>query len=398
LEASKLKNRTVGNTVKLRVNALERVYPGRTSRTPVRALDNVSIDVAEGELLVLLGPSGCGKTTLLRCIAGLDNPTGGTIDLGGVRVNDAGAALSVPAYKRNYGMVFQNYALWPHMTVEENVMFPLRSRHQSRQVARERAREVLSIVQCAEFAGRHPVELSGGQQQRVALARALAASPDVLLLDEPLSNLDALLRREMRAELSRLHRETRFTGIYVTHDHLEAFNLGTRVAVMRAGKVEQLATPAEVYRLPATEHVASFLGIRNRFEVERRDGQWLWKGEALDLGPSAQANGRFRLFLRPEDIQLEPGDRTPPADAVVLGQGVVTDVLFGGDRCEYAADCKEMSIASQSSGPLAHAQRGERVVLWVSRASVLLYDDHGLVASAAEPRSTARETMAGRRA
>jgi iron(III) transport system ATP-binding protein len=369
------------SAVKVRVRELERVYPGRTSSTPVRALDGVSIDVQEGELLVLLGPSGCGKTTLLRCVGGLDNPTGGTIDLAGVRVNDAAAGHSTPAHKRNYGMVFQNYALWPHMTVEQNVMFPLRSRNWSRDVARRRAHEVLAIVRCAEFAKRHPVELSGGQQQRVALARALAASPDVLLLDEPLSNLDALLRREMRGELSRLHHETGFTGIYVTHDHLEAFNLGTRVAVMRAGKVEQLATPSEVYRLPATEHVASFLGIRNRLEIDRRDGCWMWQGDRLDLVASSPLNGSYRMFLRPEDVELGRGDASPPSGAVVLGEAQVTDVLFGGDRCEYAVDCKGTTLAALSSGPVPRAERGARVRLWVESGAILLYDDDGLVES-----------------
>jgi iron(III) transport system ATP-binding protein len=183
----------------------------------------------------------------------------------------------------------------------------------------------------------------------------------------------------MRGELSRLHRETGFTGIYVTHDHLEAFNLGTRVAVMRAGKVEQLAAPAEVYRLPATEHVASFLGIRNRIEVERQGGVWLWQGEPLDLGPSGQISGKYRLFLRPEDVQLGPRNATPPEGAVLLGKGLVTDVLFGGDRCEYVINCKGMAIASQSGGPVARAERGAEVPLWVAREQVLLYDDSGLV-------------------
>jgi iron(III) transport system ATP-binding protein len=227
----------------------------------VQVLRDVQLDVTDGELLVLLGPSGCGKTTLLRSLVGLERPDSGRIDLGGACVVDAERGIFVPPYRRDVGMVFQNYALWPHMKVRKNVAYPLRSRGRSAAIHEGRVEEVLDIVQCGHLADRYPPELSGGQQQRVSLARALAARPALLLLDEPLSNLDALLRVELRAQLRLLHRELRFTGVHVTHDQEEAIALGTRVAVMNAGRVEQIGDPIEVYRAPATEYVADFLVV-----------------------------------------------------------------------------------------------------------------------------------------
>ncbi|MGD9692996.1 MAG: ABC transporter ATP-binding protein [Phycisphaerales bacterium] len=221
------------------------------------AVDNVSLTINPGELFFLLGPSGCGKTTILRMLAGFTEPTSGSIHFADRDVT------RLPPEKRRVGMVFQSYALWPHMTVLENVEFGLRQRKLPRPERRQRAAEALALVQMDQYAQRKPAQLSGGQQQRVALARALAVQPDVLLLDEPLSNLDAKLRHDMRAEIRRLCRATSITTVYVTHDQKEALSLADRLAVMRQGRIEQLAPPREMYQAPTSTFVAEFLGAAN---------------------------------------------------------------------------------------------------------------------------------------
>ncbi|MCS6859271.1 MAG: ABC transporter ATP-binding protein [Abditibacteriales bacterium] len=223
----------------------------------VRAVDNVSLDIKEGELFFLLGPSGCGKTTCLRIVAGFYEPDEGQLRFGTRMMN------RVPPHLRNTGMVFQNYALWPHMTVFENVEYGLTLRKFSAAERRKKVMEALEIVRMTEHAHKSPNQLSGGQQQRVALARALVIEPEVLLLDEPLSNLDAKLRLEMRQEIKRIHKETHLTAIYVTHDQKEALSIADRMAVMNAGRVEQVGTPREVYRRPANRFVAEFIGETN---------------------------------------------------------------------------------------------------------------------------------------
>src|SRR5437870_5509884 len=220
-------------------------------------LKDISLEVRDQELFFLLGPSGCGKTTLLRLIAGFYQPDEGRVFFGDKPMN------GVPPHQRNTGMVFQNYALWPHMTVGENVIYGLDVRGLSAAEKKQRVAEALAIVQMDKFAHRAPNQLSGGQQQRVALARALVIQPDVLLLDEPLSNLDAKLRLEMREEIRRIHARTRITTIYVTHDQKEALSLADRIAVMREGKVEQIGDPRAIYRSPANCFVADFIGETN---------------------------------------------------------------------------------------------------------------------------------------
>ena len=223
----------------------------------VNALDNVSLDIRAGELFFLLGPSGCGKTTALRTVAGFYTPDGGSICF------DDRDMTKVPPHKRNTGMVFQNYALWPHLTARGNVEYGLKVRKTPRDEMKRRVDEALEMVRLGNLGERYPNELSGGQQQRVALARALVIRPDVLLLDEPLSNLDAQLRLEMRREIKRLHEATGVTAIYVTHDQNEALSIADRMAIMRDGKVMQVGAPREIYRRPNSRFVAEFIGETN---------------------------------------------------------------------------------------------------------------------------------------
>jgi iron(III) transport system ATP-binding protein len=227
---------------------------------PVLAVDDVSIDVADGEFLTLLGPSGCGKSTTLAAIAGLDAPDSGLIRAGGTVFFDSVTGRNLPAEARNCGLVFQSYALWPHMTVRQNVAFPLKLRNVQKAEQARRIEEVLALVEMTAFADRYPHQLSGGQQQRVALARTLIYQPSVLLLDEPLSNLDAKLRERARTWLNDLQQRVRKTTVYVTHDQMEALALSDRIAVMNGGKIVQIGTPREIYERPADPFVADFIG------------------------------------------------------------------------------------------------------------------------------------------
>jgi len=234
----------------------------------MNAVDRVSFTVGAGEHLTLLGPSGCGKTTTLRAIAGLERPRAGRIAIDGVGVYDGSAGLEAPPEKRGLSMVFQSYAIWPHMSVFDNVAFPFRVRGISREKSRAAVERALALVDLAGFGDRPATRLSGGQQQRVALARAVAFESTVVLLDEPLSNLDAQLRIQMRSELADLRRRLGFTAIYVTHDQEEAFSLSDSIVVMRAGRIEQQGMPVDIQAAPRTRFVASFLGMRNIFDAE----------------------------------------------------------------------------------------------------------------------------------
>lgn len=242
----------------------------------VRVLDQISLDIEAGEFFFLLGPSGCGKTTLLRLIAGLTEPDSGSIVLDGRDLR------GVPPHKRGIGLVFQNYALWPHLTVRKNVSFGLEISGRGRTEIDERTEQALEMVRISQMGQRFPHELSGGQQQRVALARALAIGPRVLLLDEPLSNLDSKLRSEMRHELLQLHKETGITMIYVTHDQGEALALGTRIAILNQGQIEQLATPQALVESPATPFVRDFLG-----ELSIVRGSYQQQGDKVQIAVTA---------------------------------------------------------------------------------------------------------------
>jgi iron(III) transport system ATP-binding protein len=267
------------------------------------ALENVSFEIASQELFFLLGPSGCGKTTLLRLVAGFYAPDCGEIIFGDRPMND------VPPHKRNTGMVFQNYALWPHMTVAENVAYGLDVRSIKGAERKTRVAEALDIVQMGAYAERTPNQLSGGQQQRIALARALVIKPDLLLLDEPLSNLDARLRLEMRDEIRRIHAQTKITTIYVTHDQKEALSLAQRMCVLRNGRIEQIGAPREIYRAPANRFVADFIGETNWIPgtAVSADGQPLRVKTPVGL---FEAQGNYKngqevlIGFRPEAVQF----------------------------------------------------------------------------------------------
>jgi iron(III) transport system ATP-binding protein len=282
----------------------------------VLAVDGISLDVEDGELFTLLGPSGCGKTTTLRCIAGLEMPDAGEIALAGRMLFSSEARVRVPANERGLGMVFQSYAIWPHMNVYKNVAFPLtvmpRKRRPAGRALKERVERALAVVRLDHLADRQATDLSGGQQQRLALARALVLEPPLLLLDEPLSNLDAKLREEMRFELKRLQRELGITGIYVTHDQVEALAMSNRVAVMREGRIEQIDHPRAVYEQPQSRFVADFIGTSNFIDgtVESRDGDaYLVATDAGKLRVTSDKDyavgAAVIVAARPEHIELK---------------------------------------------------------------------------------------------
>jgi iron(III) transport system ATP-binding protein len=293
----------------------------------VTAVDRAELDVADGELFTLLGPSGCGKTTLLRLLAGFYQPDGGEIRFGERVVN------GLAPYERNIGMVFQNYALWPHMTVAGNVSYGLRLRKLGAAEIARRMREGLAKVNLSGLESRYPGQLSGGQQQRVALARALVLNPDILLLDEPLSNLDAKIRVQVRAEIRKLQQELRITTIYVTHDQEEALSLSDRVAVMKDGRVLQVGVPKELYERPRTRFVADFVGTNNLLpgQVRERRGERLFVETGvgrLEAIPNAAITDRCVLAIRPENVAIAGGDGALGAGAADGGNRVSGRVAF----------------------------------------------------------------------
>ena len=269
-----------------------------------RAVDAVSLEVNDGELVTLLGPSGCGKTTLLRMIAGFEDPTSGGIFFGEHRMND------VPPNKRNAAMVFQSYAIFPHLNVRDNIAFGLRLRKLTDREIRERTEKVVDLVGLGGLEGRQPSQLSGGQQQRVALARAVVMEPSLLLFDEPLSNLDAKLREQMRIDIRKLQQRLGITSIYVTHDQIEAMSISDRVVVMNRGKIEQTGVPRELYSRPVNRFVASFIGKAAFLPCEKSAEGWTLLGRPWD--PEAGGSlppGKYSVMVRPEGVRLAPGGK-----------------------------------------------------------------------------------------
>ncbi|GAA1853382.1 ABC transporter ATP-binding protein [Asanoa iriomotensis] len=315
----------------------------------LQALDGLDLDMSPGELVALLGPSGCGKTTALRILAGLEDADSGRILVGGKDI------ANVPVNRRDMGMVFQAYSLFPHLTAVENVEFGLRLRRQSAAARRRRARDMLDLVGIGTHADHYPQQLSGGQQQRVALARALAIQPQVLLLDEPLSALDAKVRIQLRDEIRRIQLEVGTTTLFVTHDQEEALALADRVGVMRAGRLEQIGSPEDIYRSPATGFVAEFVGLSNRFAGHVKDGGV----EVLDtrlplMNPGAVSSGPATALVRPESVEVT-------ADPAGAGRVVAVSFLGPLSRVTVTLPDDTLVVAQVSSARLADLPPGTAV-------------------------------------
>jgi iron(III) transport system ATP-binding protein len=373
----------------LTIDHLVKTYVGDKGRkgqgpTTVAAIDDVSFEVKEGELFTLLGPSGCGKTTTLRSIAGLEKPDQGKIVVGD-RVlfsaggNGRGRTVNMPANQRGLGMVFQSYAIWPHMTVFDNVAFPLqvrkRSERPSKKEIEERVTRVLETMELSQQIGRQATKLSGGQQQRLALARALVIQPPLLLLDEPLSNLDAKLRESLRYELKRLQRELGITSVYVTHDQVEALALSTHIAVMQAGAVVQLGKPREVYMEPANKFVAEFIGTSNfipgtigaataeHHSVETANGP-LFLGTA-DKHP---VGAEVVVSIRPEAVSLSTASRPGVPNE---WHGTVVTRAFLGDSVDHVVAVGKQEMRARTN-PEISIEPGTQVYLQLDPSKISL--------------------------
>lgn len=324
----------------------------------VKAVDGISLEVKDGEFLTFLGPSGCGKSTTLFAIAGLDTPTHGKITLDGKVLFDAGRGISVAPEKRDLGLVFQSYALWPHLTVGENLAFPLKLRKIKGPERTVRIRDALELVEMSDFVDRYPHEMSGGQQQRVALARTLVYEPKLLLLDEPLSNLDAKLRIKARSWLKSLQSKVGLTTIYVTHDQSEALSLSDRIAVIAGGKLAQLDTPEKIYRSPGSSFVADFVGASNFVEgtISETNGNRARVDLTNGAVISAVSNGglnagdRVDVTVRPEHIQFVNGSGAPNGFNVLSGSVLNREYL--GSRYQYLIGFGEAELRMESERDL----------------------------------------------
>jgi iron(III) transport system ATP-binding protein len=361
-----------------------------------QVLRNLNIEVGEGEFLTLLGPSGCGKTTTLRCVAGLERADGGEIRIGGTVVASGAGRVFVPPNRRDIGMVFQSYALWPHMTVAGNVAYPLRMRRRAGGNIKQQVAEILETVGMSPYAQRHVTDLSGGQQQRVALARAMVAKPGLLLFDEPLSNLDAKLRRDMRREIRAAHDASGGSSIYVTHDQEEAITLSDRVVVLRGGVVQQIGTPEDIYSRPVNTFVADFVGYDNILagtvaEASDRGCAVALGGSEGDggTGPVWAANGQVKsvaagesvfVAVRAEHLAVESlaaaGDVPDAAIAAVVGSRTYT-----GQHVEYVVEVGSQRLlvrlsAEQQAAAGAGLAPGEKAaVRFNPDRTVVIKDD-----------------------
>jgi iron(III) transport system ATP-binding protein len=364
------------------IKDVSKTYGGKTEGAAVSGLD---LEIRDNTFVTLLGPSGCGKTTTLRLIAGYLQPDQGTIHVGSRLVSSASAV--VPPEGRGMGMVFQNYAVWPHKTVFENVVFGLKVRKVPAARAREQVAKALALVNLSGLEDRLPSELSGGQQQRVALARSLVVEPEILLLDEPLSNLDAKLRERMRGELKSIQRRTGITFVYVTHDQSEALALSDQIAVMHGGLLQQFGTPHEVYQRPANRIVADFMGLVNllpaRIEAAGGGQASIATASGLRLTlplPRGMAPGDdIEVAIRPENITLMPEASGQPG----VGRGVIRELTFLGNINEYFVTLGPAEELRVQSHPSQHFAVGDHVIVTVADEHCNLFPRAGLKAKAA---------------
>ena len=340
----------------------------------VTVVDQLSLTLRSGEFVSLLGPSGCGKTTTLRMIAGFIAPSAGVIELDGRQLSSPHESL--PPEKRRMSMIFQSYALWPNMTVEQNVAFGLKMRKVPKEEMRKRVNQILEIVQLKHLAARYPNELSGGQQQRVSLARALVVKPEVLLLDEPLSNLDANLREEMRGEIRRLHNEFGITSIYVTHDQAEAMTTSDRIAVMNLGRIEQIDDPLTLYARPKTRYVAEFIGRSNI--LDGKIGKETVAFQGFDV-PAARIDSRGPIrtavfSLRSQNVNLHAA--APAADRSVVLPGSIVERAFLGETWDYVFRAENGGLQFRvTSPPLSVFAVGQMVFLEVDPTNIVPIQD-----------------------
>ncbi|WP_373756001.1 ABC transporter ATP-binding protein [Jeotgalibaca porci] len=325
-------------------------------------LKDLRLSIEKGELVSLLGPSGCGKTTTLRVIAGLIEPNDGTF------VVDEMDLTKVPVHKRNFGMVFQSYALFPHLTIKENVAFGLKLRKENKTVIEEKVMEILEVTGLRDFADRYPKQLSGGQRQRVALARALVIEPKLLLLDEPLSNLDAKLRVTMRMEIKRIQRALGITTVFVTHDQEECFSISDKVAVMNKGVIEQYDSPEEIYKNPRTEFVARFIGFENFISLEKEKEHLYYAEDGTSFRTMrAHSDDKVKATIRPDNISMH---RTlAPADNVL--SGTVRVRTFLGKSYQYEVETAVGNLIVNDEDAKLY-QAGESVQLFLDPAKIIL--------------------------
>ncbi|MCU1476888.1 MAG: transporter related protein [Subtercola sp.] len=383
-------------TAVLRVEGVDKRFHGADGGT--HALHEIGFEVEEGEFFTLIGPSGCGKTTLLRSLAGLETPDAGLISIGDLSVFDSSRRLNMRPEKRPTGMVFQSYAIWPHMNVFENVAFPLRCRPgRFSQSDRKRVSEILEIVGLGGYERRNATDLSGGQQQRLALGRALVGEPRLLLLDEPLSNLDALLRVTMRAELKRLQREVGITTVYVTHDQSEALSLSDRIAVFKSGQLLQVGSPEEVYNRPAQPFVGEFLGGANAF-----DGSLVPSPSSIPTGVgTARSSGGsrvvgtlmgdaltpgddVRIVVRPDAMQLSTGNSSGApqfeSDTIYGLAATINQCMFNGSFSEVMVDTADGFRLNVIVPGTPRLTLGDSVTLTGSAEQTYIYRTTGAVA------------------
>ena len=372
-ETEVVKN-AIPTVARVTVRAVNKAFV-RQGGAEVQAVDDINLDLAQEEILVLLGPSGCGKSTLLRCLAGLEHPDTGRITIGGEAVFDREKGISLPPNERDVNMMFQSYALWPHMTLEGNVAYPLRVRGVNKKNASAQANEYLDLVGLGGLGKQYAGSVSGGQAQRAALARTLISEPAVALFDEPLSNVDAKVRARLRAELRRIHKEVGFTAVYVTHDQVEAMGVATRIAVMREGRIAQLGDPVEVYETPFDRYAAQFIGEANLLEGtvgEARGPDRLVSTEIGDVlvaeknfglvGAAPTIGSPVTLLIRPEYIQVDRNAAPNAADGDVWEARIESSV-FAGSHTEYVCSIQGLDLIVWEMAAPAPLLEGDVVTL-----------------------------------